>query len=170
MQPPCRNKSPVRAPHSHWLAFSALIFLNYVIQTTFVPVLARSGTPADLDLLAMLTMSNPRSLGWGLEMWGYALLGIATWLSAAVFRGSPVERAAKWSFVANGPVSLAGGLWTALDPGWELTVAGGIAFGLWNLLVVVMAVLSLLAFRRRHRADDRAAAGLAFAQEFSTRM
>jgi hypothetical protein len=151
-------------------AFSALVFMNYVIQTTFVPVLARSDMPAHRELLAALTMSNPKSLGWGLEMWGYAVLGLATWLVAPVFQGSRLERAARWSFVANGPMSLAGGAWTALDPGWELTSAGALAFGLWNLLVVVMAVLSLLVFRRRHRADERAPAGLAFAHEFSTRM
>lgn len=139
-------------------AFSALVFANYVIQTTLVPVLVRDDAYASRALASMFTMSNPESLGWGLEMWGYAVLGVATWLAAPVFHGSRVEEAARISFVANGPVSIAGGIWTALDPGFEMSAPGMAVFGLWNVLVVVMTVLSLLAFQRRLRGMSRPSA------------
>jgi hypothetical protein len=133
-------------------AFAALVFSNYVIQTTFVPTLARHYAEANGPILAALTMANPASLGWGLEMWGYGLLGLATWLAAPVFRGSPLERATSWTFVANGPASIAPALLTAFHPGWVLTVPGLVSFAVWNLLVVAMGAMTFLVFRRRHAA------------------
>ena len=129
--------------------FAALICLNYVLQTTFVPALVSDPATANGPLLAGVTMSNPRSLGWALEMWGYGVLGAATWLAAAVFEGHGVERAARWAFVANGPASIIPAVWTAFEPGWELGAVGLASFAVWNLLVVVMSVLAFLAFRRR---------------------
>ena len=132
-------------------AFAALVFLNYVLQTTFVPALARHYSPAEGPLLAALTMANPRSLAWGLEMWGYGLLGVATWLVAPVFGGSRLERAAAWALVASGPASIAPAFLTALVPGWVLSGPGLVGFALWNVLVVVLALLALLALRERQR-------------------
>ena len=125
-------------------AFGAFIFLNYVIQVTFVPLLVRPFTSEQGALLAALTMSNPTSLAWGLEMWGYGLLGVATWLCAGVLRSeSRVSRAAAACFAANGPISVAGAFATAWSRGWLLEPVGLVAFGLWNLLVAVMCALAL---------------------------
>jgi hypothetical protein len=129
-------------------AFGSLVFLNYVLQTTFVPTLVSGYSASNGPLVSALTMSNPRSLGWGLEMWGYGLLGIATWFVAPVFQGTRLERATYWAFVANGPASIVPALLTALHPGWVLTVPGLVSFAVWNVLVVVMSVLALLVFRR----------------------
>jgi hypothetical protein len=71
-----------------------------------------------------------------------------------------IERAARISFIANGPVSIAGAFWTALQPGWVMTLAGWIAFAAWNALVIAMAVLALVAFRRRMRSAASAASPL----------
>jgi hypothetical protein len=130
-------------------AFSALVYLNYVLQTTLVPELARSRDPATLPLLGAITMANPRSLAWALEMWGYGLLGVATWLVAPVFHGSGLERATARFFVANGPISIVSALLTAFAPGWELTTPGIVGFLGWNVLVVAMVILAWLVFRRR---------------------
>ncbi len=128
--------------------FGALIFSNYVLQLTFVPLLARSYVPENGPLLAALSMSNPSSLAWGLEMSGYALFGVATWLCSAVFaRDSALSRAAAWCFVVNGPLSIAGAVGTALDREWLLAPGGLAAFAAWNLLVLVMSLLGALAFR-----------------------
>jgi hypothetical protein len=128
--------------------FAALITLNYVLQTTFVPALASDYRPQDGPLLSALTLSNPRALGWALEMWGYAVLGVATWLAAPVLRRlGAAGRGAATLFVANGPVSLAGGVWTALAPGWVMTPAGLAMFAAWNLLVIVMFALAIAALR-----------------------
>lgn len=134
-------------------AFAAMIFTNYAIQTSVVPALVTSGAGTDRSLLAWLTMANPLSLGWSLEMWGYAVLGVATWLAAPAFGGEGIERPTAALFVANGPISLAGGVMTALAPGWVLTTGGLVAFGAWNLLVVAMTACAIAAMRARGRAD-----------------
>src|SRR3954466_11350640 len=82
-------------------SFSALVFLNYVVQTTFVPLLVRGYSSSSAPVVAALTMSNPNSLGWCLEMWAYALAGVATWLIAVVFEQGKLEKAARLAFAAN---------------------------------------------------------------------
>lgn len=134
-------------------AFVALIAFNYVLQTTFVPALVRPYTPAHDVAVAMFSMRNPRSLAWGLEMWGYGLIGVATWLVAPQLSGSRLERTTAWLFAANGPISIAGAVWTALAPGWVLTGVGLVAFGAWNVLVIMLGALSTFVFRARIRAS-----------------
>lgn len=128
-------------------AFGAMVFVNYAIQTTFVPALLSAGDPAAAALAGSLSMANPLALGWALEMWGYGLLGVATWLAAPVFLGMPRGRITAALFVVNGPLSIIGALATALWPGWVLTPAGIWAFALWNLLVVAMAGFALVSLR-----------------------
>lgn len=130
-------------------AFAALICFNYVVQTTFVPELARHFDADNGALVAALSMSNPKSLAWGIEMWGWGLLGAATSLVAPVFRATALERATALCFAVNGPMSFAGALLTVVRPGWVMTPAGLVAFLIWNLLVTAMATLALFAFRRR---------------------
>lgn len=131
-------------------AFAALIFFNYIVQTTFVPALAQSGAPEAAPLIAAFALSNPRALGWAIEMWGYAVLGVATWLVAPVLadRGRAGRIAARL-FVANGPVSIVGAVWTALRPSWVMTPVGLGLFAAWNLLMVVMTALVIVALRSR---------------------
>ena len=97
--------------------FAALIFFNYVVQTTFLPDLAWHYDEAYAAIIGAFSMSNPTSLAWGIEMWGWGLLGMATWLVAPVFRGSRLERATSLVFAANGAVSVAGALLTRGSPG-----------------------------------------------------
>jgi hypothetical protein len=126
----------------------ALVFQNYVLQTTFVPHLARADAAENATLIAAFSMANPSSFAWALEMWGYGFLGVATWLCAGVFAGGGVERATAWSYAGNGWMSIAGAAWTALAPGWVMTAPGMLAFALWNLLIVALLVLTLLVLRR----------------------
>ena len=141
-------------------AFAALVFFNYVVQTTFVPALLESGAPESAGLIAAFSLANPRALGWAIEMWGYAVLGVATWLIAPVLsdRGR-AGRTAAALFAANGPVSIAGAVWTALRPGWVMRPAGYALFGAWNLLMIVMVALVIAAFRSKVR-DAAPAAGI----------
>lgn len=133
-------------------AFAALIFFNYVVQTTFVPGLVASASLESAPLIAAFSLSNPRALGWALEMWGYAVLGVATWLVAPVLADhGRAGRTAAALFVANGPVSIVGALLTALRPGWVMTAAGFGLFAAWNLLMLVMVALVIVAFRSRPR-------------------
>jgi hypothetical protein len=130
-------------------AFAALVLLNYTLQTTFVPALVARYRDSDDAVIAALTMANPRSLGWAIEMWAYGVAGVATWLVAPVFDGSTLERATRASFVANGVVSVATAFATALVPGWVLTPIGLWGYAAWNLLVVAMSVLTLAVLRVR---------------------
>jgi hypothetical protein len=132
--------------------FAAFIFFNYVVQTSFLPGLAGSYQDANASLVATFSMSNPRSLAWAIEMWGYGFLGVATWLVAPVFQGSRLERVAASAFVANGPASILPAVFTASWPGWVMTAPGLVAYGVWNALALAMATLALLALRRRARA------------------
>lgn len=133
-------------------AFAALIFLNYIVQTTFVPALARAYSRERAPLIAALAMSNPEAVSWALEMWGYAVLGVATWLIAPVFVGASRFGAVTAAlFVANGPVSIAGGVFTALRPGWVMSTAGLALFAAWNLLMVVMLATAIVAVRSQER-------------------
>ena len=131
-------------------AFAALIVFNYIAQTTFVPALVQSRSPEAPPLIAAFSLSNPRSLGWALEMWGYAVLGVATWMAAPVLSThGRAGRMASALFIANGPVSIAGGVWTALRPGWVMTPVGLGLFAAWNLLMLVMVTLVIAALRVR---------------------
>jgi len=129
--------------------FAAFVCLNYALQTSYVPSLARGYQPADAPLVDALSMSNPKSLAWALELWGWGFAGLATWLLASVFDGTPIERATRAAFVANGLFSVAGTLCAVLEPGWALTRLGLVAFTLWNVLFASMAALALVAMRRR---------------------
>lgn len=131
--------------------FAGLICLNYILQTCFVPALAREAADANASLIAAFSMSHPGSLGWALEMWGYAWLGAATWLIAPFFEGGRMETATRWLFVVNGPLSIAGALLTLANPGWESTTAGLVAFAAWNLVAVSMAAGAFVVFRGRLR-------------------
>ncbi len=129
--------------------FGALITLNYVLQTTFVPSLVAPYTDDHATWIESLAMANPRALAWALELWGYGVLGLATWASAAAFAGSRLERATAAVFASNAVISVAGAVAAALWPGWAMPLAGGLAFSGWNALMIVMASLAIACMRRR---------------------
>jgi hypothetical protein len=62
--------------------FCALIFFNYINQTTFVPDLAKNYTPESDPVMRTFSLTIAL-LVWAIEMWGYAFLGLATWLARA---------------------------------------------------------------------------------------
>ena len=51
-----------------------------------------------------------------------------------------------------GPVSIATALATAARPGWVLSGIGLASFVVWNVLIVAMTALALLAMRARRQA------------------
>jgi hypothetical protein len=133
--------------------FAALVFLNYVVQSTVVPVLASDYDEANGPLLGALTMANPRSLGWALEMWGWGFAGVATGLLGPVFHGARLENATRRALMANAAMSVAGTAWTVIAPGWVMTPAGLAMYAAWNALLVAMALLVFAAVRRRVRRE-----------------
>jgi hypothetical protein len=133
--------------------FASLIFLNYIVQTTIIPALARHYTPDNAAIIALLSMSNPTSLAWAIEMWAWGFLGVATWLVSPVLSTSRVERLASAMFVANGVSSVLGALCTAARPAWVMTPPGLAGFVLWNALVLAMSILVVLALKQRLREE-----------------
>src|SRR5207253_6287865 len=65
---------------------STLIFFNYICQTTFVAHLASNYKTEYNTAITTLTMANPDSLSWAIEMWAYAFLGVGTWLMSAFYK------------------------------------------------------------------------------------
>lgn len=119
-------------------AFVALIFFNYINQTTFLPALARGYRPEYDPLITLLSFSNPRSLCWAIEMWGYALLGVSTILAAPVLRRNWLEKATAGLMVANGIISLVGGFVTSADLSWVMTPTGPANYIAWNVLALAV--------------------------------
>lgn len=131
--------------------FATLIFFNYISQTTFVPALARSYTPAADPAISAFSLANPLSLSWAIEMWGYAALGVATWLAASVFNRNRLERVTAGFMIANGVVSIVGGVVTSINLGWVLTTPGVVSYAMWNVLVLVLSILVVVSLRRRRK-------------------
>jgi hypothetical protein len=130
--------------------FASLIFFNYINQTTFLPALARAYLPEYDGVISAFSLDNPIALCWAIEMWGYALLGVATWLTAPVFKRTHTERITGKLMVANGIVSLLSAF--AISTGnlsWVLTPYGLAGYSAWNLLVLVMAIYFLLSMKER---------------------
>jgi hypothetical protein len=128
--------------------YGALVAFNYVANAVYV----QHAAPEDLGAVSVLSMNNPRSLCWAIEMFAYALLGVVTWLLAPTFRE---ERAIALLLRTNGIVSVASAAWTVVDLAWVQTPVGLVFYALWNLLVVAIMVLVVVRFRT---ADAGAAA------------
>lgn len=113
--------------------YATLVFTNYTVQLAFIPrVLASSP-----GYVSLLTMANPASFAWFLEMFGYAAMGVATWLVAPGFTGSRRAVLSRWLLIANGVASIAAAACTAAFDRFVFSTAGLVSFAAWNLLIVV---------------------------------
>ncbi|MRR38334.1 hypothetical protein EG829_27540 [bacterium] len=135
-----------RAASSFTAVAAGLIYFNYVLQVAFIP-LALEDHPA---IVAATTMANPASLGWALEMYGYAVLGIATALLAPLFTESARQRLIGRLMLLNCAVSVLGAVLVPIFPGWVLTSFGMVLGAGWNILVAFIMILILREFRFRH--------------------
>lgn len=119
--------------------FSALIFFNYICQTTFIHHLASNYKSEYDTVISTLSMANPNSLGWSIEMWGYAILGIATWLMSAFYREK--NKIVYALLIINGIVSVLSAILFIINADWLLTTTGLIGYFSWNLLMIVLLLL-----------------------------
>ena len=126
-------------------AYAMMIGINYTLQLAWVPELVRQGNPS----LARITLQNPHSIGWVLEMFGYAFLGLATWAIALVFWGSRMMNTIRYLLIANGFISILGAVMATRGMSWIYQTIGIIGYILWNLLIIVTMVLIYFEFRRR---------------------
>lgn len=132
--------------------FTAIIFVNYIIQTTYIPYLATYRPPEMASILPMLTMSNPGSLAWAFEMYGWGGVGLSFIFAAPVFEKEGRDRWLRLLFLANGLCSIGSAFMTSIDMNWLFTSAGIAALVVWNTLVLVIDVFLLGYFRQRPEA------------------
>jgi len=119
--------------------FATLIFFNYICQTTFIHHLATHYKPGYDTVIATLSMANPHSLSWAIEMWGYAILGVATWLLSAYYRDK--SKLIYSLLIANGVVSVGSAALFIINDAWLLTTVGLMAYAIWNLLMIILLFL-----------------------------
>lgn len=123
--------------------YGAIITVNYALQVAYVPLLARTARAE----LAYVTMANPEAPTWLLEMFGYGVLGVVTWLVAPWF-GNVGRRAwIRRLLVANGVLSVAGAVACAWGLAWLQTVPGLVAYLGWNAVFIAGALLIALEYR-----------------------
>lgn len=125
--------------------FSMMIGLNYTLQIAWVPVLIRTQDP----LLAMVTMHNPQSVGWALEVFAFGFLGLSTWCISLVFWGSKRMNIIRYLLIANGFVSIASAIIATGEVAWFYDPAAIVAYVLWNLLIIITMALIYVEFRKR---------------------
>jgi hypothetical protein len=130
---------------------AAFVIFNYVTQTTFIPAVVKTYTAELGSVLTTLSMSNPSSLPWALEMWGYGLIGLGTWLAAGFFGTSRLERIAKALFILNGIVSVFGAVIASIDLAGVFSIAGLIGYGVWNVLYLALAITFYRVLQNRRR-------------------
>jgi len=129
--------------------FTAIVFLNYIIQTTYVPYLAANNPPETATVLAVFTMANPGSFAWALEMYGWGGIGISFVFMAFIFEKAKYESTLKALFLANGICSFASAIMTSLNMKWLFSPAGFTALVVWNALVFVIDIYLLKYFRNK---------------------
>jgi hypothetical protein len=127
--------------------FATLIGFNDVAQIAVVPTLRDE--PWAGALVSVLSMSNPSSLAWSVEMFGYGFLGIASLFAIPCFTGpGRLAHATVMLLVINGGSGVLGALATAIDPAWALTITGVAAYVVWNAAVLALAIAVALTFKR----------------------
>jgi hypothetical protein len=125
------------------IVFTAVVFINYIIQTTYIPYLATHYPPETASILPAFTMANPGSFAWALEMYGWGGIGLSFILMAFTFDKNRSGTLLKTLFLINGCCSVASALITSFDMTWLFTSAGLSALVIWNLLVLIIDIFLL---------------------------
>ncbi|HCE56529.1 MAG TPA: hypothetical protein DER09_01730 [Prolixibacteraceae bacterium] len=129
------------------MVFTSVVFLNYIIQTTYIPYLAYNNPPETATILPVFTMTNPGSFAWALEMYGWGGIGLSFIFMAFIFETNKLERTLKFLFLTNGVCSVASALMTSINMNWLFSPAGLTALVVWNLLVFVIDFFLLNYFK-----------------------
>ncbi len=119
--------------------FSVMILFNYICQTTIVPNLIKHNNDETQHIIAFLTMANPSSLGWTIEMWGYGILGVACMLLSPFYKH--YNKAIYNLLNTNGILSISGVVFTIYGSEWLLKTPGIIFYFTWNILMIVLLFL-----------------------------
>ncbi|MCF8232186.1 MAG: hypothetical protein K9J27_08355 [Bacteroidales bacterium] len=126
-------------------AYVVFIGMNYIIQAAYIPAIINE----NMELVGLLTMVNPSSFSWILEMFGYGFLGASGWLVAPLFVGNKRMNSIRYLLILNGIVSVVGAINTAVDIEWVLSTSGLISYVTWNLLIIITMLLIFLEFKTK---------------------
>lgn len=132
------------------MVFTAVVFLNYIIQTTYIPYLANNNPPETATILPVFTMANPGSFAWALEMYGWGGIGLSFIFMAYIFDNGKLARILKILFLANGISSVTTALMTSVNMNWLFSPAGLTALVVWNALVFVIDIFLLKFMKIEH--------------------
>lgn len=130
--------------------YAALISLNYIFQTTYVPALATHYSPQHDVLISAFSMSNPNSVAWAIEMYGYAFLGLSVLFLVPFFKAGKLGMTIRCLLILNALVSITSAFITSFNLSWVLTGAGYVGFFVWNILYLVIAVLVMVSYRKKY--------------------
>ncbi|MFL5740401.1 MAG: hypothetical protein ACJ75B_09310 [Flavisolibacter sp.] len=119
--------------------FATLVLFNYICQIAFIHHLATNYNPDNDTAISTLSMANPASLSWAVEMCGYAILGVATWLLSAYYRNK--NKTIYFLLIANGIISILSAAFFVYNDKWLLTTTGLASYFFWNILMIVLLFL-----------------------------
>ncbi|HCY74511.1 MAG TPA: hypothetical protein DHV28_01195 [Ignavibacteriales bacterium] len=122
------------------VVFTSVVFLNYIIQTTYIPFLAINNPPEAVYVLPVFTMGNPGSFAWALEMYGWGGIGLSFIFMSFIFDKGKYEKLLKILFIVNGVSSCLSALMTSINMNWLFSPAGFAALIFWNILVFVIDI------------------------------
>ncbi|HEX5112732.1 MAG TPA: hypothetical protein VFV79_07790 [Saprospiraceae bacterium] len=126
--------------------FATLVIFNYICQTTLIPHLVKDPSTMNDSMIAAFTMSNPDSLSWAIEMWGYLIMAKALWLLRGCYRNQITSL--PLLFVVNLIMSIISVVWTIIDPYWVGTTLGLVLYFAWNVLMIMILVFIIRISKR----------------------
>ncbi len=135
--------------------YAALVSFNYVLQTTFVPALVTGSADGASILISALSMNNPSSLAWALEMYGYMFLGLAILWLWPYFKTSKFSLSIFLLLITNAVISVAGALITSFRLDWVMSNFGLISFAIWNIIFVSLVIIIMLDLQSKMKNNKR---------------
>lgn len=134
------------------VVFTSIVFINYIIQTTYIPYLAVNNPVEAAYVLPILTMANPGSFAWALEMYGWGGIGLSFIFMAFIFDKGKYEKLLKVLFIVNGVSSCLSALMTSINMNWLFSSSGFAALIIWNVLVIIIDIFLLKYFSLKEKA------------------
>lgn len=122
--------------------YGILIGFNYYLQLTLVqPGILSSD---------LLSMTNPNSIMWVIEVLGYFFMGLSTLSVVPVFKSGLLEKSIKLLFAVNGLMGIGGLIGYALRLDLMIMYGGLV---LWNILMPIATALTVIYFKNNNPAD-----------------
>lgn len=115
---------------------AALLGINYYLQLTVVRWYS----------IPMLSIENPHSVMWAIEMLGYGFMGLATLFPAFIFSNGKLENAIRLLFIANALLGIGGFIGYALIDN-PLNLLPGLL--VWDAVFPIMTLMLVIFFKAK---------------------